>query len=323
MKRQACWLSLLCIIIMILSLFCGRYGASALEAASAFVHGGDPMITKIILQIRLPRILFVAVSGAVLALSGAIFQTVFKNPLASGDIIGASSGCALGAAAAILCFASSLLIWASSFVCGLAAILLCVLLALRMKGSRTLNYVVSGLIIQALCTSALMIIKLLADPYQQLGSIEYWLMGGFSNIGWNSLFLLLPIDLFLIILLYRMRWQIQLLVYGKEADSLGIHSRRIMIIVLILASLLISSVIAAAGIVSWVGLLVPHLIRLAFHRDFTSGFLLNLFGGAAFLLICDTMARCLFPIEIPISIITSLFGALFLIMLLIKGKINI
>ena len=144
--------------------------------------------------------------------------------------------------------------------------------------------------------------------------------GGFSNIGWNSLFLLLPIDLFLIILLYRMRWQIQLLVYGKEADSLGIHSRRIMIIVLILASLLISSVIAAAGIVSWVGLLVPHLIRLAFHRDFTSGFLLNLFGGAAFLLICDTMARCLFPIEIPISIITSLLGAPFLFWMMCRRR---
>ena len=321
MKRQACWLSLLCIIIMILSLFCGRYGASALEADSAFVHGGDPMITKIILQIRLPRILFVAVSGAVLALSGAIFQTdVTRLRL---DLTSSNDSFSPRIYRGRFSMTDSYVLWASSFVCGLAAILLCVLLALRMKGSRTLNYVVSGLIIQALCTSALMIIKLLADPYQQLGSIEYWLMGGFSNIGWNSLFLLLPIDLFLIILLYRMRWQIQLLVYGKEADSLGIHSRRIMIIVLILASLLISSVIAAAGIVSWVGLLVPHLIRLAFHRDFTSGFLLNLFGGAAFLLICDTMARCLFPIEIPISIITSLFGALFLIMLLIKGKINI
>lgn len=322
MRKRIALIGLL-LLITILSLFCGRYGASAFEAASAFVYGNDSTLIKILINIRLPRILFVIIAGAVLSISGSIFQTVFKNPLASGDVLGASSGCALGAAGAILFFADAFTTWLSSFAMGTIAILSCLLIAQRMKGNRILNYVISGLIIQAIATSALMIIKLTADPYQQLGTIEYWLMGGFSGISWNSLLILAPCSILILLLLYKMRWQIQLLAFGKEGESLGMPTTWITLIVLILSSLLISSVIAIAGIVSWVGLLVPHIVRLAFHQSFMHSFTLNLLTGAIFLLLCDTLARCLFPIEIPISIITSLFGALFLLLLFIKGKINI
>ena len=322
MKKQAALIAFL-LFMMIFSLFCGRYGASAFEAASAFVHGSNSTLSKIILNIRLPRILFVVLAGAVLAISGSIFQTIFKNPLASGDVLGASSGCALGAALAILFFADAFATWLSAFSMGTIAILCCLAIAQRMQGNRILNYMISGLIIQAIATSALMIIKLTADPYQQLGTIEYWLMGGFSGISWNQLFILAPCAIILLFVLYKLRWQIQLLAFGKEGESLGIHTARITVIVLIIASLLISCVIANAGIVSWVGLLIPHIVRLAFQKSFMHSFTLNLLTGALFLLICDTLARCLFPIEIPISIITSLFGALFLLFLFIKGKINV
>lgn len=311
------------LILLLISLICGRYSASAWEAASAFVHGSSSPLGKILFQIRLPRILFVVLAGASLSVCGSIFQTIFKNPLASGDIIGASSGCSLGAAIAILCFADAWGTWFSAFLGGMSAIFGCLLLAHRMHGNRILNYVVSGLIIQAIATSALMMIKLTADPYQQLGSIEFWLMGGFANIGWNNVALLAPCALILLWILYRLRWKIQLLAFGKEGETLGNAPVFLTVIVLTLSSLLISAIIASAGIVSWVSLLVPHMVRIAFHQNFMQSYVYNILVGAIFLLIADTLARCLFTIEIPISIITSLFGAAFLVFLFIKGKINI
>lgn len=322
MKKVICLGGIL-LITMIISLLYGRYGAGALTAASAFVHGTATTLGKIMWQIRLPRIFFVIVAGGILAISGQIFQTIFKNPLASGDVLGATSGCALGAAIAIVCFNAVYMRWIMAFVFGLGSISCCLLLALKIKGSRILNLVISGMIMQAICSALLMIIKLTADPYQHLGTIEFWLMGGFSDITWQKLMMIMPLAAILIFILYKLRWQIQLLAFGQEANSFGLNTQIIMITVIIMNAMLLSSVIALCGIVSWVGLLVPHIIRLTFKEDFCHSFILNLLGGGIFLLVCDSISRNLFAFELPISIITSIFGAVFLVILFIKGMIDI
>ncbi len=323
MKKKLILLGGILLITMTISLLYGRYGAGALEAASAFVHGKATTLGKIMWQIRLPRILFVVVAGGILAISGQIFQTIFKNPLASGDVLGATSGCALGAALAIVCFNAVYMRWILAFIFGLGSISCCLLLASKVKGSQILNLVISGMIMQAICNAFLMIIKLTADPYQQLGTIEFWLMGGFSDISWQKLMLIIPLAIILMLILYRLRWQIQLLAFGQEANSFGIDTKFIMAIVIIINAMLLSSVVALCGVVSWVGLLVPHIIRLAFKADFCHSFTLNLLGGGIFLLICDTISRNMFAFEVPISIITSIFGSVFLIILFVKGMIDI
>lgn len=323
MKKEVICLGGILFITMIISLLYGRYSAGALTAVSAFVYGTATTLGKIMWQIRLPRILFVIVAGGILAISGQIFQTIFKNPLASGDVIGATSGCALGAAMAIVCFNVAFMRWILAFIFGLGSISCCLLLASKVKGSRILNLVISGMIMQAICSAFLMIIKLTADPYQHLGTIEFWLMGGFSDITWQKLVMILPFATILVFILYKLRWQIQLLAFGQEANSFGLDTQVIMIAVIVMNAMLLSSVIALCGIVSWVGLLVPHIIRLAFKADFCHSFTLNLLGGGIFLLVCDSVSRNLFAFEIPISIITSIFGAIFLMILFVKGMIDI
>ncbi|MCI5773711.1 MAG: iron ABC transporter permease [Erysipelotrichaceae bacterium] len=311
------------ITVMIISLLSGRYSASAFEAASALLDGRSSTLGKIIYDIRLPRIIFVILGGGALALSGLILQTVFKNPLASGDVLGTSSGCALGAAIAIIWGFGLYGRFIFAFMGGLIAMVACLFLANKVKGSHILNYVIAGMILQAICTALLMVIKLMADPYHQLGTIEFWLMGGFADITWEKLVMIAPLIIVVILLLYKLRWQIQLLAFGKEADSLGIDSQKIMMIVLLLCAVLISSVIAMAGLVSWVGLLVPHIMRLSYKDSFSKSYGYNLLGGAIFLLLADSLARNIFAYELPISILTSLFGAIFLLILFIKGMIDI
>lgn len=271
----------------------------------------------------MPRMLLVVMSGGALAVSGYIFQTIFKNPLASGDVIGAASGCSLGAAIAILTAGGMFALQLYSFLGGMLAVVLTMLLAHRIKGNRVLNLVVIGIVVQAIMSAALMLLKISADPNQELASIEYWLMGGFSNATWTSVgiaFILIAVSF---ALLYLFRWQIQMLAFGEEARTMGISTRMITVIALLLATLLVSSVISFAGVVSWVGLLIPHIVR-QIHKQMVSKSLgFTFLCGAWFLLVCDILSRSLFVIELPISILTSLFGAVCLLVLFVKGRLRL
>lgn len=314
----------LCVIVILLAsigLFIGRYDTSVYDIIQALIGNGDHMTHSLVWNIRLPRIMLVLLSGGALALSGVVYQTVFKNPLASGDVIGASSGCSLGAMIAILCAGDLWMIVGFSFIGGLIIVLCTILLASKVKGNRILNLVIAGLILQAVATSFMMIIKLQADPFRELANIEYWLMGGFSDASWSQVwFVSVPI-LLCCVCLYALRWQIQMLSFGEEADTLGVPVKRVRLLALLLATLLISSVISIAGIVSWVGLLVPHIIKMLYHQPLSKSFGSIFLCGSCFLLLCDTLARSLFAIELPISVLTSLFGALFLILLFLKGRL--
>lgn len=319
MKKKL-WLFGILIVVMCLSLLCGRYGSSVEEVIDALFLQNDSITQKLIWNIRMPRIILVGLCGGALALSGIVYQTIFKNPLASGDVIGASSGCSLGAIIAILLSGSTIMVEVFSFAAGLIAVFLTILLANKVKGNRILNLVIAGLIIQAITTSLMMMLKISADPFHQLASIEYWLMGGFSDAGWMQVLVTFIIVLVCSLLLYLLRWQIQMLSFGDEATTMGISANKMRLLALVLATLLISSVISVAGIVSWVGLLVPHMIKMITKEQISKNMVTTFLCGAIFLLVCDTLARTMLVIELPISILTSLFGALFLIVLFVKGR---
>lgn len=321
--RRRFWLVLLLAVLALGSLCVGRYGSSLSDIARALLFSGDELTQSLVWNLRMPRILLVGISGAALAVSGVVYQTIFRNPLASGDVIGASSGCSLGAVFAILFYQESWFIELCAFLMGLLLVILTFVLASRVRGNRILNLVVAGLILQAVATSLMMMMKLYADPATQLVNMEYWLMGGFSDASWP----LTGVTFFLCALgmsgLYLLRWQIQLLSFGEDASTLGVNVKLIRWVSLLLATLLISSVISAAGIVSWVSLLIPHIIRIACRKPISQTMGITAVSGASFLLFCDTLARTLMTIEIPISILTSLFGALALVVLFVKGRLHL
>lgn len=309
--------------LVLFSFLCGRYDASVSEVIQALMFQGDAIIQSLVWNIRIPRILLVMIAGAALSLSGMIYQTIFHNPLASGDVIGVSSGCSLGAMIAILYVPSVLMIQTFSFIGGIVAVGCSIALARKGKGNRVLQLVIAGIIMQALITSVMMMLKLQADPFHELASIEYWLMGGFSEAGWMEVCLCFGIVLICSGILYVLRWQIQMLAFKEEAETMGVAVKKIRFVAILCATLLISSVISVAGIVSWVGLLVPHMIRLWVKEPLSKSFGVTMLCGAGFLLLCDTLARSLFVIELPISILTSLFGAICLIILFLKGRLSL
>lgn len=317
------WLLIVLILLVLCSLCMGRYGANLDDILKALVFSGDQMTSSLIWKLRMPRIILVCISGAALAISGVVYQTIFRNPLASGDVIGASSGASLGAVFAILTFQNTFAIEISAFLGGMGIVILSFLLASHVRGSRILNLVVAGLILQAVATSLMMMLKLYADPATELADIEYWLMGGFSNVNWKMVIVTGVLCFVGGIGIYLLRWQIQLLSFGEEAKTLGIDTQTIRWAALLLATLLISSVISVAGIVSWVSLLIPHIIRIGVKRPISQTIGITAIAGAIFLLLCDTLARTLLTIEIPISILTSLFGAVILIYLFVKGRLHI
>lgn len=225
MKNAKTWLLILCISIFV-SLFLGRYGLSINETFSALCFQGDRIANSLLYNIRLPRILLVCLCGGALSIAGMVFQTIFKNSLASPDIIGTTSGCSLGAILGILFLSDVLMIELSSFVWGLLSLFLVYFLTRRSKGNEIVNLLISGIIVQAIFTSLIMSFKIVADPYQQLPSIEYWLMGGFADASWSNLLICFVLILISVFVLYRLRWSIQVIGFGQEANILGVDVKK-------------------------------------------------------------------------------------------------
>lgn len=315
---------ILALFLLMIALLSGRYGTNLHDMLAALCFKGDTGIQNVLWNIRIPRMLLVIAGGGALAVSGLIYQTIFKNPLASGDVIGASSGCSLGAALAIVLFHDEP--WITmllAFSCGFLLVICTMLLARKVQGNRILNLVIAGIILQAVATSFLMLLKLTADPYQELASIEYWLMGGFGDATWPQALLCISVSAVCMGLLYMLRWQIQMLSFGEETTTLGVREKQIRWLALLLSTCMIATVVSVAGIVSWVGLLIPHAVRLLYHQPLSKALGKTFFWGACFLLVCDTLSRSIFAIELPISILTSLFGALFLIVVFVKGRFSL
>lgn len=303
----------------------------ALAAVSLFV-GKYPLTLRGLLEnqgiqrqvfwnLRFCRSLMGLWGGFCLGAAGFVFQTVFRNPLASPDIIGVSSGASAGAAAGILFLSSA----AGTMACAFGGALLAVAAALALAGldksRRGMTIVLSGIAVQALAQTVLMALKRTADPERELASIEYWMMGSLSGVSLKAIGPNLLVSLAAVAALFALHRQVILLAAEEgEARMLGVHVTLLRLLTLMIATLAVACTISLTGLISFIGLLAPHIARML-TRDNRRGtlFLSGALGG---ILLCgaDMLARSLTEAELPVSIFTSLLGAPFLIYLVVSGR---
>lgn len=274
---------------------------------------------KAVINIRLPRILAASIVGCGLSAAGATYQGVFRNPMASPDILGASSGAAFGAALAIIAGLSGAMISASAFAMGLAAVFLVFVIGQRAPGQKVMNLILAGIMISSLISAMTSYVKLVADPADELPAITYWLMGSLSGIRLNDLATLcIPMALGLIPLML-LRFQINIMSLGDdEARALGVNVKLVRLALIVSATLTTAAGIAVAGMIGWVGLAVPHICRRLVGSDYRALMPASMTGGALFLLAADNISRNLLAVEIPIGILTAFVGAPFFIYLLMR-----
>ena len=275
----------------------------------------------VILQIRLPRVLAALAVGAALAGSGAAYQSLFRNPLVSPDILGVSAGAALGAVVGIFLALPVLAIEAVSFAGGLAAVIIVYGIAAAIRGrDAVLVLVLAGVVIGALF-GRVGLLKYLADPYNQLPAITFWLLGSLAAANPRDLTSLLPAVAVGLIPLGLLRWQIDVMTLGEEeATALGVDTRMLRIVVIAAATLMTSAAVAASGIIGWVGLVVPHLARLTVGPAFARLLPVSLLFGAGYLLAVDTAARTIGSVELPLGVLTAAFGTPVFLWLLAFGR---
>ena len=334
------------LLLFLLSFVVGRYSVSVgktvcilldgfLQAVSSAVNhfhfidihwGITPFWTgaeaAVVLNVRLPRILAAALIGAALSVAGVSYQGMFRNPMVSPDLLGASTGAGFGAALALLLSMNYFAVTCSAFLFGLLAVLLAYLISRRSRMDITLSMVLAGMMISSLFTSGTSLIKLLADTESQLPAITYWLMGSLTSVrGRDVRFAALPILLGLVPLLL-LRWRINLLTLSEaEARSMGVDTRLLRLLVIFCATLMTAASVSISGMIGWVGLVIPHFCRMIFGYDYRRLLPASALLGGAFLMLVDDLARTMVTSEIPLGILTSFVGApVFLYLILSGGK---
>lgn len=308
---------LLLLAVLVWSVITGQYPLTLKSLLS-----GDTMSIMVFKRLRLPRALMGVIGGFGLSISGYIYQLIFKNPLASPDIVGVSSGASAGAALAIVAVSASVpVISISAFIGAVTALIITLLTAYLVPGRNSYTIVLAGIAIHSVAQTILMFLKLAADPEKQLASIEYWIMGSLNGISRDSLaipFLTTLTGFIVIALLYR-----QVLILStseEEAVSLGVNVTSLRFIILMLATLIVSSIICVTGLISFIGLIAPHIARLLTKRNDIFTYITSGFTGAILLTLADILARSVSTSELPVSIFTSLLGAPLLIILLIRAN---
>lgn len=259
-------------------------------------------------------------AGFALGVAGSVYQAVFQNPLAAPDIIGVSSGASVGAAGAILLFGGGVVLTAlMAFAGGMAAVLTVLALAGFARRQGITGIVLAGIAVNALTQALLMLLKLTADPEKQLAAIEFWTMGSFADVTLTKLLGVLPLTMAGLAGLFVLHRQILLLGLGEdEARMLGVSVKSMRRAVLLLATLVTGAVVSVTGLISFIGLLAPHIARLLMHSSRFSSTILAGVTGSVLLLCADILARSIGSSEIPVSIITSLLGAPFLFWLMCR-----
>ena len=318
----------LCLAIGIASMVLGRYNLEWAQffsvLKSLFIENVtvSPQAETIILNIRLPRVLAAFWVGGTLSLTGAAYQGMFRNPMVSPSILGVSSAAGFGASLAILLGLGVFWVQSISFLCGLGAIVAVYVVSLTVgkHHDRYLTLILSGMVVSAIFAALISLTKYIADPYDTLSSIVYWLMGGLSDIGFSDLKYVTLITFPGSILLSLSGWKLDVLSFGDdEAKSMGIHVERLRATVIIVATLMTATVVSISGIIGWVGLLVPHIARMIIGPGNSYLLPASFLVGAAFLMIVDDFSRIISTMEIPLGITTALIGAPFFIFILIKA----
>lgn len=270
----------------------------------------ESQIAVVLFQVRLPRIAAAICVGAALSAAGAAYQSLFRNPLVSPDILGVSQGAGFGAVMGILLGQPVAVVQAMGFATGSLTVVLVAMLAwsLRQRGD-ILMLVLSGIVVGALAAAAISLVKIVADPYSQLPMITYWLLGSLASIRPGDIAVVAPTVALGMIPLFLLRWRISVLSSGDDdARALGVDVRRTRQIVIAAATLIVASVVAVSGVIGWVGLMVPHLARLLVGPRFDRLLPVSILIGAAFMIVVDTIARTVATIEVPIGVLTALVG---------------
>ena len=320
-------LALLLAALMLAAALVGAYPLSLGEMLAAVgrrLTGAPPQgqIDTVLFEVRLPRVLAAVVVGAAIAAAGAAYQTLFRNPLVSPDILGVSTGAGLGAVLGIFLSLPVAGIQLSAFVIGLATVGLVYGIASMVHGrDPILVLVLAGVVVGSLAGAAISLMKILADPYDQLPAIVFWLLGSLSAIRKGEVWAAVPLVLIGLVPLVLLRWRINVLSLGdEEAKALGVEAGRLRLFVIAAATLMTASVVAISGVIGWVGLVIPHIARMAVGPSFDRLLPTAMLMGASYLLLVDTLARTMARIEVPIGILTAIIGAPFFLWLLAKGR---
>ena len=318
------------VVCFLFSMSIGHYEISAYEVldmlfsklTASEMRYGDMMQT-VVFEVRLPRVILAMMVGCSLSVSGAVYQCVFKNPMASPNILGTSSGAGLGTALAIIFSFGAVYTQMISFAFGLLAVAITYAISAKIgrRGNLILVFVLTGILVSTVFQALISLVKYTADPYEKLPAITFWLMGSLSTAGKNDILIILIPFLLGIVPLFLMRWRLNILSLGDDdVKCLGIDVRNLRLIVIGCSTLLTASCVSVAGIIGWVGLIVPHIARMLVGSNFITLLPASALIGATYLLLIDDAARGIFKAEIPLSILTALIGAPYFIYLLVKTK---
>lgn len=313
--------------LFLLSFVVGRYGVPLGQVVRILLSGMLPLeqtwtdnMAIAVLNVRLPRILLACLVGCGLSAAGTGYQTVFQNPMAAPDILGASSGACFGAALAILMGQSAVMITVFAFLASLLSVALVYLVGNHTRGNRVVNLLLAGIMVGSLFSACTSYIKLVADPTNQLPQITYWLMGSLSGTRMGTVRFAAVCMAVGLVPLLLLRWRMNLLTLSPdEARAMGVHTDRLRLAVILSSTVLTAAAVSVSGMIGWVGLVIPHLSRRIVGSDCRRLMPMSCLFGAAFLLLVDNMARCLTATEIPIGILTAFVGAPFFIYLMVKG----
>jgi iron complex transport system permease protein len=307
----------------------GRFAVGPADVARvlwAALTGGHadvpPNVETVVLRVRGPRVLAAMAVGAALAAAGSAYQGLFRNPLVSPDILGVSAGASLGAVLGIWLSLPVVGIQALAFAGGLVAVTAAFLVAAAVRGrDPVLVLVLAGIVIGTLFGACVGLVKYLADPYNQLPAITFWLLGSLSAVTSADVGAVLPAVALGLVPLVLLRWRINVMTTGdEEARALGVETGRVRAAVVAAATLMTASVVSVAGVIGWIGLLVPHFARLCVGPDFGRLLPASILLGAGYLLAVDTLARTMARVEVPVGVLTAFVGTPFFVWLLATSR---
>lgn len=318
MKRSLTLLAFALVVIFLLSAFFGRYPAPGFLPLDRLA--ADDLAQRLLFNLRLPRLVTALLLGMTLSAAGMVFQLLFSNPLVEPGFLGVSQGAAFGAAFSIVFLGGAAVVTqTSAAVFALAGLAISYLLAHRLRfGGWVLRLVLAGIAVSALFSAGLGLLKYLADPLTQLPEITFWLLGGLASLTWSKLLSILPLVLLGLTVMFLFRWRLNILSLNEQTSfSLGLAPGRERLLLIFAAVLPTAALISVSGMVGWVGLIMPHIARRAFRADARFSLPAAMLLGGIFTMLCDDLARTLLAGEIPLGILTSLFGALIFLALMI------
>ena len=326
-KKMFCFLLssfVILLIVFFLALMTGRYSVSLKSFWSVIIGGEqiDPVDKSVILTLRLPRTIVALLVGIALSLSGLVYQEIFQNKLVSPDFLGVSTGAGFGATIAIIIGFTGIKISLIAFAFGIITMLITIFVA-NIFGSRSQTILLlSGIIVGGFMNAGISFVKFMADTDKQLGEIVYWLLGTFSKATMEDVKILFPLVAIGAFILYLIRWRINIVALGKsEATTLGLNYTLYRGLIIGVSTFLTAAAVAYSGIVGWIGLIIPHLVRLLVGRDAKNTIPLTIVFGGIFTIICDIISRSFTASEIPLSAVTGFLGTpIFVVILYVRRK---